>query len=123
MPDRKPLSGLVVLVLEDDYHLAKDVSHALEEAGASVMGPYADAAEAVALADQDRPDCALVDVNLGRGPNFAPAKAFMGRGIPLIFLTAYDSAVIPAELARMTCLQKPVLTSEIIAAVEKACPR
>ena len=117
------LRGLSVLVMEDDYYLADDARASLEAAGAAVMGPYPDAAEAIAQVDHERPDCALVDVNLGGGPNFAPARALLARGVPIIFLTGYDPDVIPGDLAATPCLQKPTESHRIVAAVRQLCAR
>jgi DNA-binding response OmpR family regulator len=117
------LSGLSVLILEDEYYLAEDAKQALEDAGAEVVGPCSDAAEAVALVDQNKPDCALVDVNLGRGANFAPAQALLARGVPIIFMTGYDSNVIPPAFSHLPCLQKPTQGDRIVAAVGQVCAR
>lgn len=123
MEKSRRLSGLAVLVLEDDYYLADDARQVLEDAGARVIGPCADAAEASALADETRPDCAIVDVNLGDGPNFAPAQALLASGVPVIFITGYDHNVIPAALSHVPCLQKPTQSHKIVAAVEQLCAR
>jgi FixJ family two-component response regulator len=110
-----------VLVLEDDYYLADDTAKALEEAGATVHGPFSDAADAIAFADREKPGCAVVDVNLGRGPNFAPARALLARGVSIIFVTGYDGEVIPEDLRTVPCLQKPVSEARLLSAVGSAC--
>ena len=115
------LSGVSVLILEDDYYLADDAAQALQEAGATVLGPCSDAAEAIALADRKKPGCALVDVNLGRGPNFAPARALLARGVSIIFVTGYDEDVIPEDLRNLPCVNKPVGAVRLVAAVGGAC--
>ena len=79
-PDR--LSGLAVLVVEDDYLLADDTCKALEGAGATVLGPYRNAAQASARADGGRPNCAVLDLNLGGGADFTPAGDFTAKGVP-----------------------------------------
>lgn len=114
------LAGLSVLVLEDDYFLADDTARTLRGAGAEVLGPYGDAADAIVVADRTPPGCALVDVNLGRGPNFAPARALLARGFPVLFLTGYDTDVIPDDLRGLPCLQKPVPAARLIEAVQAA---
>lgn len=116
------LDAVEVLVLEDDFYIADDTRRALEQAGAKVMGPYADAADAIVAAEHKRPSCALVDINLGRGANFAPAKALLARGIPVIVMTGYDLEIIPEDLGASQILQKPTTSEAIVAAVE-AAPR
>jgi len=122
-PAGPQLKGLSILVVENDYYLADDASHALARAGARVLGPCAGAAEALALVDRDRPDCALLDVNLGCGPDFAAARALAARGVPIVFVTGYDTAVIPHDLAEAPCLQKPADPRRIVAAVRRSCGR
>jgi DNA-binding response OmpR family regulator len=120
---RHELEALSVLVLEDDYFLAHDAKDALERAGARVVGPYHDAAQAIAEVDREKPNCALVDVNLGRGPNFAPARALIARGVPVAFLTGYDIEALPDDLADMPWLQKPINEGGVVSAVQTICGR
>ena len=72
------LAGRVVLVLENDYFAADDERAALEAEGARVLGPFSQAGQAIAAAERARPDCALVDINLGSGPDFAAAARSEG---------------------------------------------
>ncbi|MFN3511908.1 MAG: response regulator [Phenylobacterium sp.] len=118
MSSPQALEAVGVLVLEDDFYLAEDARRTLEEAGATVIGPFSDADEAIAAAEREKPSCALVDINLGDGPDFAPAKALIARGISIIFVTGYDAAVIPPELAAVPCLQKPVEPRHILDAIQ-----
>jgi len=118
-----PLEGLHVLVLEDDFFIAEDTSQALKAAGASVLGPCRDAAAAFQALEADYADCAMVDVNLGQGPTFEPARALLARGIPVILVTGYDAKIIPAELANLPCLQKPTDPRRVVQAVRDLCVR
>lgn len=111
------LAGRSVLVLEDDFYLADDARQILEDAGASVLGAFSTVKDALNLLDQTKPDCALVDVNLGAGPNFESARAIRSRDIPLIFMTGYDATTIPAEFANAPCLQKPADARRLLAVV------
>ena len=118
---RLRLEGLSVLILEDDFYLPFDSKQALEGQGATVMGPCGDAVDAILLADTQAPDCALVDINLGGGASFTPARALLGRKIPIAFLTGYDASVVPEDLQAVPCLMKPVESEQVIAAVERLC--
>ena len=119
----KRLSGLSVLIVEDDYYLADDARRALEAAGALVLGPCATLEDAQELFRSNRPDCALLDINLGDGPDFTGARALLDRGVPVVFVTGYDPAVIPAELAHVRCLQKPTSPGKVVQAVGQLCDR
>lgn len=116
-----PLAGISVLVVEDDFYLASDEKAALESAGARVIGPCRDADEAAGLAVAERIDCAVVDVNLGDGPNFSFARALQQRGVPFVFVTGYDQALIPPELEPAQRLEKPIRDRDLVAAVARAC--
>lgn len=121
MTSDAPLAGISVLIVEDDYYLASDEKAALESAGAQVIGPCRDANEAAGFAASKRVDCAVVDVNLGEGPSFAFARTLQQRGVPFVFVTGYDQAVIPPELAPAPRLEKPIRDLDLVAAVARAC--
>lgn len=121
MTDGDSLEGLRVLVLEDDYYFATDTANALAEAGATVVGPVNDAAQAVACAESEQLDCAVLDINLGEGPSYKAARSLKARGIPFIFVTGYDQSIIPAEFRSATQLQKPLVESLLIKAVAELC--
>jgi CheY-like chemotaxis protein len=118
-----PLHGCSVLVVEDRFLLADDLRRLLHEAGAEVMGPFCDARSAVAAAEQCKPACALVDINLGDGLDFDAAEALLAAGTPIVFVTGYDVEVVPGALSHVPHLRKPVNRGEILAAVEALCPQ
>lgn len=117
------LGGLSILVLEDEYILADDARRVLLRAGAAVVGPFGEASEALAAAEQSKPDCALLDLDLGTGPDFGPARALKRRGVPLVFFTGHDMAVVPPDLRHERFLEKPVFMAAIIDIVASACGR
>ena len=115
------LDGINILLVEDDFYLASDEKAALERAGARVVGPCRDADEAEGFLAREAVDCAVVDLNLGAGPSFAFARSMHERGVPLVFVTGYDQAVIPSDLAGSQRLEKPIRDRDLVAAVERAC--
>jgi two-component sensor histidine kinase len=122
MTGEADLSGHRVRVIEDDYYLATDTARALQGAGAAVLGPCPDEAAARDELADERPDVAVVDINLGSGPSFKLAETLKDRGIPFIFTTGYDPEVIPAEFDGVARLQKPIQLRQIVAAVSKLLP-
>lgn len=115
------LHGRSVLVLEDNYLLAEDERWALEDAGARVVGPFSTAEEAIEASRRDVIDCALIDINLGSGPNFDVAEALRRQGVPMVFVTGYDASVIPDELLDVPRLEKPFAEADVINAVARIC--
>ncbi len=100
MTAERVLEGKRILVLEDDFYLASDEKALLERAGASVAGPFGSACTEADLIEAGPVDAAVVDINLGTGPSFGFARLLAGRGIPFVFVTGYDQAVVPDEFAR-----------------------
>jgi DNA-binding response OmpR family regulator len=117
------LTGRSVLVIEDDFYLADDVRQTLEDAGAHVLGPVSSVEDALALVERTKPDCALVDINLGAGPSFESAWALRSRNIPMIFLTGYDASTIPSEFADVPRVAKPMEARGLLATVAALCRR
>src|SRR3546814_12493146 len=89
------LAGCSVLVIEDNFFLAEDARDTLERAGATVLGPVSNAEDALSLLDQETPDCALVDVNLGAGPEFDCALALKAPNVPFVLLPGHATDVLP----------------------------
>src|SRR5690349_18103981 len=59
-----PLSGLRVLVVEDDYFIADELCSTLRNNGAEVLGPSPDIEQSLDLIRSQRIDCAVLDINL-----------------------------------------------------------
>ncbi len=91
MPVNAPLSGLRILVLDDEPMIALDIGMALEDAGAHVVGPYREAVDALArLSAHDadvRIDGAILDVDLGDHICDPVAGQLTASGIPFVFHT------------------------------------
>jgi DNA-binding response OmpR family regulator len=111
------LTGCRVLVVEDDYYLASDIQDVLEEAGAEVAGPFPDCGGALQELTGRRPDCALVDVNLGHGPGFEIASLLRERRIPFLFVTGYGAEGIDAAFADVVRIEKPAEPRQVLDAV------
>lgn len=104
---RSVLEGRYVLVVEDEYMIAVDLARALEDLGATVIGPAASVADALALvAGESALDLAILDVNLGVEKVFPVAHDLRARGVPFIFATGYDQWLVPSAYA-----DAPSLTS------------
>ena len=68
--DRSVLQGVRVLVVEDAWCVAKALKLALEQLGMRVSGPAATTEQARRLLTDEKPDMAVVDINLGREQAF-----------------------------------------------------
>lgn len=119
--DKRRLEGVSVLILEDDYYLATDLQDTLEDAGARVLGPFACVATATDALAADRPDCALLDLNLGNGISLDLPRLLARQAIPFAFVTGYDRAAIPSEFASYARAEKPIALGRAVQLVEDMC--
>jgi DNA-binding NarL/FixJ family response regulator len=112
-----------VLIVEKDYIQSEHCRHLLSDAGAIVIGPANCVADAAELCGRWMPDCALIDINLGKGPSFDLALALQICGVPVVVLTGHDATTIPDDLAEVTFVQKPATARSVITAVRTASGR
>ena len=103
----RPLQGKRVLLAEDEAILAMSVEDMLVQLGCTVVGPALSASEAQGLAEREPLDGAVLDINMGDGPNFATAHVLKARRVPICFATGYGPAGLPAEYRDVPVLQKP----------------
>jgi CheY-like chemotaxis protein len=112
-----PMSGMTVLVVEDDFIVAYDMQMMLEEQGARVLGPATNLAEAQQLLAKERPTVAVLDVNLNGEYVFPLADALRAQDVPFLFATAYadQDQLFPQAARSVPRLPKPVLPNVLIA--------
>ena len=85
------IKGRRILVVEDEAIIAAFLEDILVEFGAEVVGPASTVARALALANCESIDAAILDVNI-RDESVIPVRdALRCRGIPVIFATGYNS--------------------------------
>lgn len=111
-----PMSGMTVLVVEDDFIVAYDMQTLLEEQGARVLGPAVNVAEAQELLAKESPTVAVLDVNLGGEYVFALADELLRKDVPFVFATAYadNDRLFPQQARTAPRLSKPVLPNVLI---------
>ena len=113
-----PVIGKRVLVVEDDYFIAKGLARSLKASGADVLGPVATVADALELIEAGPLDGAVLDINLRGGDFVYPvADALTERDVPFIFATGYSSKAIPPRYAGIARCEKPVETDAFIQAL------
>ncbi len=114
------VTGRQVLVVEDEYLIASDLASWLEEQGARVLGPVPSVEEAMALLNAERPDVAVLDINLVDGDVFPVADALQAAEVPFVFVTGYDAKLIPTRYdAARRCI-KPLDRSRVLRLLTEA---
>lgn len=107
-----------ILVVEDDFLLASELCRALEQAGATIVGPVPDLPAALDLiASAPVVQGAILDVNLRGQMVFPAADMLIERNLPFLFATGYDQAVIPPRFCHVLRLEKPIAPPEAVRAL------
>src|SRR5262249_8413240 len=88
------LKGVPVLVVEDAGHVAKLMSTILEQLDMDVVGPTASAAEARRLVAKQRPQIALVDINLKQDMAYDLVEELHDQGVRVILVTGYPECQV-----------------------------
>lgn len=101
------LAGRNVLIVEDEYFLAVEVADAVRKAGGTALGPVPDVEGAMAILAQAHVDAAILDIRLGEETSFPVAQALRAKGVPVIFVTAYDDWFLPSDLDDVPVYRKP----------------
>ncbi|WP_298090053.1 hypothetical protein [uncultured Sphingomonas sp.] len=109
------VSGRRVLVVEDDYFLAMDLSSMLKDRGAEVLGPVANVADALTCV-RDGLDAAVLDFRLGEETSRPIAEELTRGGIPYIYLTGSPPEVGTSHGAAAVCA-KPAADREVLDAL------
>lgn len=117
------MAGIKVILVEDDWIIAKEISYSLQDLGFEVSGIYDTGEEALKQIDQLKPDLVILDIDLsGEVTGIDVAGKLKQEGsIPFIFLTALaDTQTI--EKAKLVepyaYLVKPVQPETLYSTIE-----
>lgn len=109
-----------ILVVEDDYMLARDLRQELEDAGMVVIGPEPSVGRALfRIAGEARIDAAVLDVNLGDELAFPIADALIVKHIPFVFATGYEEYLVSTRYPDAVSCNKPLDVSALLRSLEK----
>src|SRR5690606_9743650 len=117
-----PLEGRSVLVVEDQLIIALDLEMLLKERGAVAVQLSGSVNDALKSIEAERPDIAILDVNLGSTTAFPVARERQRLGIPFILATGYGNEVeFPPELKSVPLVAKPYCMKKISEALLSTC--
>jgi DNA-binding response OmpR family regulator len=110
-----------VLVVEDEFLIAMDLTLLLERHGWEVLGPANTVKEALRLLDGERPTVALLDATLKNGTVALVAEALRARNVPFIVASAYDRPELVGRLvlAGAPNVGKPTQERRLLALLEQ----
>jgi CheY-like chemotaxis protein len=118
------LSGLRVLVVEDELILAMELEDLLRQLGCTVLDALPTIQQALRVLASEQPDFAVLDVNLN-GQRVTPmAEALREQGVPFVLVTGYGRERLPEEaLQDAPCLRKPVNGKQLARAISDVLAR
>lgn len=116
-----------VLIAEDEALIRMDLAEMLGEEGYDVVGQAGDGEQAIALAEELRPDLVILDVKMPRLDGISAAERIAEQRIaPVVILTAFSQREL-VERARdagaMAYLVKPFSRNDLVPAIEMAVSR
>ena len=118
---RKPIvmpkldfSGLVILVVEDDYYLAEELCLGLQDAGAQVLGPAPSVVDAMqVLAMHPKPDAAVLDVSLNGEVSWPIVDVLLALKVPVVLASGYEDFILPARYTALPRCVKPFMLTTL----------
>ena len=108
-----------VLVVEDEFFVAMDLSAELRSRGYTVVGPAATVEKAQALVGEGPLYGAVLDMFLAGRPVFEVARDLLSRNTPFLFVSGYSAPEIPSWMPPRLRYVKPVASAELVDAVDR----
>jgi DNA-binding NtrC family response regulator len=109
-----PLSGLKVLLVEDEFIIAHDLKDRLTDLNCLCVGPAFDVESALILVLREPIDAAILDVRLRHDQRIDTVADLLGQcGIPFAFATG-DSSGVPEKWRDRPTLIKPFSNAALV---------
>jgi CheY-like chemotaxis protein len=104
---------LRVLVVEDEFLVGLLIEEVLRELACEIVGPIVDVHDALAVAQRETLDGALLDINLNGRVVYPVAELLQERRIPFAFTTGYAGVDLPPKFRSLPRIQKPVALAQL----------
>jgi CheY-like chemotaxis protein len=114
------MTGLRILIVEDEAIIAMMAEDMLLELGGDVVGIETSLATALDRAGRGDFDIALLDMNLNGDNSLPVAERLRALGRPFVFTTGYGNAGRPAGFDRVPLVCKPYRTTDLAQAIVAA---
>jgi CheY-like chemotaxis protein len=116
------LTGLRILLVEDEAIIAMTAEDMIEELGCAVSGTASTLSEAMAAIDSGGFDVVLLDINLNGVESLPAAARLRERGLPFVFTTGYGAAG-GAGFEEAPLVAKPYQVGDLAAAIARCLRR
>lgn len=114
------MTGLRILLLEDDILIGEILSEMLEDMGHTVLGVAATEKKGIELAARTRPDFLICDVTLEEGNGISAARTICANGIIPHLFASGDVNRVKASEPNAIILEKPFRQGDVEAAIARA---
>jgi len=112
-----PLTGLRLLIVEDNYLIASLIRQIFIAAGCIVPEPIPKLMQAQYAARHGDYDAAILDIDLNGEQVYPVSDILSGRNIPHFFLSGYGYHHLPLKYSGRQKLGKPFKQAELLDAV------
>jgi DNA-binding response OmpR family regulator len=114
-----------ILIIEDEHLIASDLADTLADLGAEVLLPMPTVEQVFRClaAERERPDAAVIDVNLNGEASWPVVDQLVTSGVPVVLMTGYSAQTIPTEYAHLPIFVKPSAMCRVTRLLEKLCCR
>lgn len=111
----------VILVAENEAIIGHDLCDTVEEAGYVVEGPHDNVSSAMRAVQANRPDLAILDIELDDGVVYPLAERLMQEDVPVIFHSGHvPLEEMTARFPKVRALEKPCPPTEMLGNVADA---
>lgn len=112
--------ALRILVAEDEFITAFDLCDTFEEAGYEVEGPHAGISSAMLACQKEKPDLAILDIELADGLTYELAQRLIDDNVPVILHSEpADASEVAARFPGATMLAKPCPPAKLLDTVSR----
>ncbi len=124
MTDQTGTTRPMVLVVEDEFIIALDLSETVKDLGLSVAGPFISQQNALSAIAAGLPDLAILDVQTADGDVYPLADVLTRAGVPIIFHSGHvGSAEMEQRYPHAVSICKPCPPAQLIGVVQDALER
>jgi len=109
------LTGVRLLIVEDEWLLADDLAKFFGDMGAVILGPVATVEQAER--HTQAAEAAILDIDLKGRRVFPIADELMRRNVPFVFFSGYRDIAIPEHLRHASSLSKSATRTTVFDAL------
>ena len=109
------LSGLRILIVEDEMLVALLVEDTLTNYAGTVIGVAASVKAAMDIVATQQIDAAVMDVNIAGEVAYPVAEYLDAHAIPFIFVSGYGQSAVPANRPEWRVCAKPFRGEDMVA--------